>query len=1078
MPYIGNIVQDFSVNTAMLNSDSVTSIKIDDGTIVNADINDSAAIAGTKIDPSFTSNLTVTNTAPALVLVDSDHNSDFNIQASGGVLAFNDSTNSATRISITSDGKVNFGSVARVEVDGVFKSAHGSAATPAYNFLNDNDNGMFRVTTNTIGFSTAGTERVRINSSGNVGIGAASIDRLFHVEGTDNVLGKFQNDQSICLIEFEDTDTTSGNRPSIGSDGNNAIVFAGGSERLRIDSSGRVGVGLTPHTSDVATSITEGLLQTDGNIDIRYGGTNSDPAGARYLNFINTDTTLVAGQPMGGLHWIGMDSNNPNSITAAILADCSGNQGTASHLLFKTSGSERMRIDATSGQLLVGTTAVTSADAVVTGIRAANTTRIVVGNSNTSASGVAGYDMLPSNTVTGARIECRATEDFSTSANRTADLGFYTRLDGTLAEKLTILSSGNVGINTTSPSQKLHVNGNVGINANLIHNGDTDTMLSFSADNQVDIQCASTRIGRFTTNGIATGPNKRIDILDASEHRSGVIDNCDSGANSLRLSADPDNSGSSSYMLFAVDGGSEKMRIDSSGRVGIGTSSPVNPLHVVLAGTDVATFESTDAGSSGSQVSFKHTSASPADNDTIANLTFDGRDDGNNATTYAQLRVLATDVSNGSESGDIQFFTRGTGTFAERFRIRNTGNISIQTNDVGFSGAGTLRINSGSTAGALNLDGGSSNHGGEINLTGGSNGGRIQFRTGQGAGQQSERMRLDENGNLAVGTTTAVNNSGYGGMTLNGGSGAIFSLKDSDIEKTRLALVANDTFSIQYPPGNSGIFRIDQLTADGSGNITGATERARVTNDGKFLMGNTGSLDMGFGPQVLSIRAGNSAGYDGTAAAIFGQLDNDAATCIFYNASSTNGTNMLDTRCARSNDAAYTFHIMRSNSANDTEFRWRGDGNAFADGSFSGGGADYAEYFEWSDGNTSDEDRRGYTVVLDGNKIRKSTSSDTAATIIGVVSGNPSVVGDTDLDKWKQKYKRDDYGTYLRDSNGERVLNPTWDESIEYVSREKRKEWSTIGLMGKIRIRKGQTMGTNWIKMRDISDSVEEWLIR
>ena len=49
MPYIGNIVQDFSVNNAMLNTDSVTSIKIDDGTIVNADINASAAIAKTKL---------------------------------------------------------------------------------------------------------------------------------------------------------------------------------------------------------------------------------------------------------------------------------------------------------------------------------------------------------------------------------------------------------------------------------------------------------------------------------------------------------------------------------------------------------------------------------------------------------------------------------------------------------------------------------------------------------------------------------------------------------------------------------------------------------------------------------------------------------------------------------------------------------------------------------------------------------------------------------------------------------------------------------------------------------------------
>ena len=38
MPYIGNIVQDFGVSNAMLNSDSVTSNKVLDGTIVNADI--------------------------------------------------------------------------------------------------------------------------------------------------------------------------------------------------------------------------------------------------------------------------------------------------------------------------------------------------------------------------------------------------------------------------------------------------------------------------------------------------------------------------------------------------------------------------------------------------------------------------------------------------------------------------------------------------------------------------------------------------------------------------------------------------------------------------------------------------------------------------------------------------------------------------------------------------------------------------------------------------------------------------------------------------------------------------------
>ena len=61
-----------------------------------------------------------------------------------------------------------------------------------------------------------------------------------------------------------------------------------------------------------------------------------------------------------------------------------------------------------------------------------------------------------------------------------------------------------------------------------------------------------------------------------------------------------------------------------------------------------------------------------------------------------------------------------------------------------------------------------------------------------------------------------------------------------------------------------------------------------------------------------------------------------------------------------------------------------------------------------------------------------------------------------------------------------RKLNPDYDEDKEYVSREDRKEWdSTIGMMGKTCIRKGQPTGDRWIKMvNDISDTVEEWLVR
>jgi len=222
----------------------------------------------------------------------------------------------------------------------------------------------------------------------------------------------------------------------------------------------------------------------------------------------------------------------------------------------------------------------------------------------------------------------------------------------------------------------------------------------------------------------------------------------------------------------------------------------------------------------------------------------------------------------------------------------------------------------------------------------------------------------------------------------------------------------------------------------------------------------------------------------------------------------------------RSAAAAYQFLLTYSGDGSDLEHNLRGDGNAYADGSWNGGGADYAEYFEWKDGNTSSEDRVGYSVVLDGHQIRKATSEDNVSNIIGVISGNPAVVGDNSWGKWQGKHLKDDYGRYIyedytqtqwKDSEGSlvsyqtdlipdditvpedatviskdekgqnlkrRKVNPSWNSSTTFIPREDRKEWSAVGLMGKLRIRKGQPTGDRWLKMRDISDTVEEWLIR
>ncbi len=68
-------------------------------------------------------------------------------------------------------------------------SANGVASAPTYAFTGDLDSGMWRPAADTIAFSTAGTERVRINSDGSIGIGTGSPSEKLHVVGNLRVQG-------------------------------------------------------------------------------------------------------------------------------------------------------------------------------------------------------------------------------------------------------------------------------------------------------------------------------------------------------------------------------------------------------------------------------------------------------------------------------------------------------------------------------------------------------------------------------------------------------------------------------------------------------------------------------------------------------------------------------------------------------------------------------------------------------------------------------------------------------------------------------------------------------------------------
>lgn len=143
------------------------------------------------------------------------------------------------------------------------------------------------------------------------------------------------------------------------------------------------------------------------------------------------------------------------------------------------------------------------------------------------------------------------------------------------------------------------------------------------------------------------------------------------------------------------------------------------------------------------------------------------------------------------------------------------------------------------------------------------------------------------------------------------------------------------------------------------------------------------------------------------------------------------------------------------------------DNAVYASGNYNASGADYAEMFEWADGNPNGEDRAGRFVTLDGAKIRLSGPEDDY--IIGVVSGNPSVVGDVHDDQWQGMYLYDIFGRPLWEdvevpeellpdgtvicpvhTEHRQKLNPDYDNSQEYQPRSERPEWDAVGMLGKL----------------------------
>ena len=343
---------------------SVTSAKIVDGTIVDADINGSAAIAGTKISPDFgsqnvlttgnvligTSNavafgsrrvLAVTNgttggvlslynstTATANPRISSNPTgseiNDIGIHAAstnGNIIAY--TNNDTERIRVTSGGLVNITGGLQVTENitptsgsgvEIFKPSATSGQISAFN--RDSSAWMDLITKgNTQQFHTNGSERMRIDSSGKVGIGG-SPTYMLDVQGTDAAL-RLKGTSNTGFIADQ---ASSGLVSLINYDSGADLRFgAGGAERMRIDSAGKIGVGTVspPHELSVhgATSTTGTIEANRFSVRDNYGnppglGNGFYSPGANVLAFATNSTERMRLDANGNL---GVGISAPNN---------------------------------------------------------------------------------------------------------------------------------------------------------------------------------------------------------------------------------------------------------------------------------------------------------------------------------------------------------------------------------------------------------------------------------------------------------------------------------------------------------------------------------------------------------------------------------------------------------------------------------------------------------------------------------------------------------------------------------------------------------------------------------------------
>jgi len=685
------------------------------------------------------------------------------------------------RLTISSGGDATFaGDIKIAEASNKGQLFFGTANTD-YEIKGGGNYGYLSSNAPILRFDTGGTERMRIDSAGRLSLGPDALD-----------------------IQIDPASTNSGN---------NLIYMRGNASddksSLQMNHYGHadyyIGVG---HVADGKFNIANDLTGNDFVIDTsgRVGiGTTSPGKNVEIKGAASVYTTLriTSGSTGHGSDIEFGDATDPDYGSILQFATSAGEGG---RMRFIAGATETMNLR--GGNVGIGTSTPGAKLSVQNTSTAV--TSLLLGNNSGSTGDYQQIVFQFSQTDTSYRSAIRSR--VQTGGVHGGNLSFWTDQNGTttLTERMTIDTSGNVGIGEIAPAAKL------------------------------DVKVAS---------------NEHLLVSDS--------------LSSVAIKAT--NDAAAAYVPMSINAVDLAINADSGGDVGIGTASPDALLEL----------EKSAVGAVGPTLLLNNSAGGGGDKGNIIFASY--------GTTYQRAKIEFKVSSETDSPGNIDFYTGRSdlGTLTQKMTILGSGNVGIGTTspakrlDVNYSNSGQ----EGASLILRNLSGGSGAYNriyfaptasdyatrsciiqGE-NVDGNNNMALV-FKTGAGA-TPSERMRIDQNGDISMTEGLSIQKMLTIGTNQTSGR-SLLTIRNYDASLVNTGdLLCELLFTGRYYSGSSsqlttaGINLIKE-NADGNGyggalafDTGGGAEAMRIDSSGNSLFGTTSSsAGSGTGVKILTATNG------------------------------------------------------------------------------------------------------------------------------------------------------------------------------------------------------------------------------